>query len=111
MSLRISAIVPTLEEVANIAECIAAVRALSGTWEVVVADGGSRDGTAAEAREAGADLVLDAPAGRGSQLRAGAEAATSDALLFLHADARLPDDAAQRVAETLGDPRSSTTRR
>jgi rSAM/selenodomain-associated transferase 2 len=56
--------------------------------ELIVADGGSSDGTAAHARAAGA-RVIAAPRGRGSQLAAGAAAATGDWLLFLHADCRL----------------------
>ena len=54
---------------------------------VVVADGGSRDGTADEARRHGARLV-EAEAGRGRQLAAGAEATEGAWLLFLHADTR-----------------------
>src|SRR5581483_6307593 len=54
---------------------------------IVVADGGSRDGTARIASAAGA-LVIDAPRGRGSQLASGAAAASGDWLLFLHADCR-----------------------
>ena len=53
--------------------------------EVVIADGGSRDGTAAEARRHGA-RVVEAEAGRGRQLAAGAAAAAGAWLLFLHAD-------------------------
>lgn len=53
-----------------------------------MADGGSADDTPSIAKAAGA-LVVNAPRGRGSQLRAGAGAATGDWLLFLHADCRL----------------------
>jgi rSAM/selenodomain-associated transferase 2 len=55
--------------------------------EVIVVDGGSRDASVAVAREAGA-RVIEAPRGRGSQFAAGARAARSDWLLFLHADCR-----------------------
>ena len=55
--------------------------------EVVVADGGSQDGTADEARRHGA-RVIAAEAGRGRQLAAGAAAAEGAWLLFLHADTR-----------------------
>ena len=55
--------------------------------EVVVADGGSRDGTADIARQHGARLV-EAEAGRGRQLAAAAAAAEGTWLLFLHADTR-----------------------
>lgn len=68
--------------------------------EVIVADGGSRDGTRAIA--AGyADRVLEAPRGRASQQNAGARAASGTVLLFLHADTQLPDDADRLVLEGL----------
>lgn len=57
----------------------------SFAMDVVVADGGSSDGTADVARRAGA-RVIDAPRGRGTQLAAGARAVAGNWLLFLHAD-------------------------
>jgi rSAM/selenodomain-associated transferase 2 len=56
--------------------------------EVIFADGGSTDATAAIAEDVGARL-LTAPPGRGSQLAAGAAAARAPWLLFLHADTAL----------------------
>ena len=67
---------------------------------MIVVDGGSLDRTAETAAESGA-LVLLAPAGRASQLNRGARAASGQALLFLHADCRLPDDAGQQVERIL----------
>lgn len=58
--------------------------------ELVIVDGGSTDDTLAIAEDVGATIVR-APAGRGSQLRAGAGAAKADWLLFLHADTALDD--------------------
>src|SRR5216683_1797639 len=56
--------------------------------EIIVADGGSRDDSVTIAEAAGARIV-EAPRGRGTQLAAGAAAASGDWLLFLHADCRL----------------------
>jgi len=68
--------------------------------EVIVVDGGSRDGTAELARPL-ADRVMVALRGRASQMNAGAAMATSDVLLFLHADTRLPDDAERVILDGL----------
>lgn len=66
--------------------------------EVIVADGGSVDETAAQARAAGARVVAEAR-GRGSQLAAGAGAAAGDWLLFVHADCRPAPGWADAVAD------------
>jgi rSAM/selenodomain-associated transferase 2 len=78
-------VIPCLDEQELLPAALASVREAD---ELVVVDGGSRDGSAGLARQAGA-LVLQAPPSRGGQLRAGAEAARGDWLLFLHADTRL----------------------
>lgn len=68
--------------------------------EVIVVDGGSRDGTANIAHDRGTK-VLSMPPGRGVQLCAGASAATGNVLLFLHADCRFPAGGLERLSETL----------
>ena len=71
--------------------------------EVIVADGGSRDRTAERARAAGA-RVLAAPHGRATQLDAGWRASDAPAVLFLHADTRLPVGWESAVRAALADP-------
>lgn len=89
----LSIIVPTLNEAAGIAATLARLAPLRRRGvEVILADGGSDDGTAAIAAPH-ADRVVVAPRGRASQMNAGAAAAGGDMLLFLHADTMLPDDA------------------
>lgn len=68
--------------------------------EVVVVDGGSRDGSATVARLAGA-RVLSAPPGRGSQLGQGIAASRAPWLLLLHGDGRLPDGWAESVSAAI----------
>jgi rSAM/selenodomain-associated transferase 2 len=82
--MRISVVVPTLNEERMIGATLACVRE-QHPHEVIVADGGSTDGTAGIAARL-ADRVVAAPRGRAVQMNAGAAAATGDALLFLHAD-------------------------
>jgi glycosyltransferase involved in cell wall biosynthesis len=81
----LSLVIPTLDAGVELARTLAALAPELAGAQLIVADGGSSDSTAAAAAAAGA-AVLAAPRGRGSQLRAGAEAATGDWLLFLHAD-------------------------
>jgi rSAM/selenodomain-associated transferase 2 len=63
-------------------------------------DGGSQDGTVELAAPL-ADRILVAARGRASQMNAGAAKARGDALLFLHADTRLPPDADRLIVERL----------
>ena len=100
--MRLSVIVPALDEEHAIGTTLARVRRAS-VHEVIVVDGGSRDRTLAVATPA-ADRVLRAPAGRAVQMNAGAAAASGDALLFLHADTLLPLGFDRAIAEALADP-------
>lgn len=86
MEQSLSIIIPALNAAPTLAATLAACAEAEGA-ELVVADGGSEDGTPALARAAGA-RVVEAPRGRGVQLAAGAAAAGGDWLLFLHADTR-----------------------
>ena len=96
-----SAVIPTWCERGAIAGAVATAARVAD--EVIVADAGSPDDTAAIARAAGA-RVVDAPRGRGRQLATGAAAARGDVLLFVHADARLPPAARAAIERALADP-------
>ena len=91
--MKLSIVMPVLDEAAEIETALSALAPCRRRGvEVVVADGGSRDGTAERARPL-ADRVIAAPRGRAVQMNAGAAAARGDVLLFLHVDSRLPKNA------------------
>ncbi len=88
--LRLSVIIPALNEERGIGEVVADTqRGLGVGDELIVVDGGSVDGTRETAQAAGARVVAS-ERGRGLQMNRGAELASGDVLLFLHADTRLP---------------------
>ena len=100
----ISIIVPVLDEAAAIGDQLDRLALLTGRWQVIVVDGGSRDETCEIAsRHSSRPLVLGAPAGRALQMNAGACAAAGEALLFLHADTQLPADAHASLSRALAD--------
>ena len=99
--MKLSIIVPALNEAGRIAAALQALAPLRRRGhEVIVADGGSSDGTPAIAAQ-GCDRVVSSVRGRGAQMNAGARIATGDVLLFLHADTRLPADADRLVTRAL----------
>lgn len=101
--MRLSVVMPVLNEAAGIEAALTALAPLRVRGaETIVVEGGSHDGTADLAR-ALADRVLTAPRGRASQMNAGAAAATGDALLFLHADTRLPENADCLIRDALSE--------
>jgi len=97
----LSIVVPALNESEHIGPCLESVSGLEG--EIIVVDGGSRDGTPEIARRHGATVVTTTP-GRGCQLRVGCRAARGRTLLVLHADARLSGAARDVVARAVADP-------
>ena len=92
--MKLSIILPVLNEAEHIVQALTACR--SQADEVIVVDGGSRDATLALAQDA-ADRVLISKPGRSLQMNAGADVATGDVLLFLHADTLLPDGACNMI--------------
>jgi rSAM/selenodomain-associated transferase 2/rSAM/selenodomain-associated transferase 1 len=87
----VSVVVPTLDEAVALPGLLDHMAGLEGRFEVIVADGGSRDGTPeAAASHALAPRVLRVAGGRAAQMNAGAAEARGGVLVFLHADTRLP---------------------
>lgn len=101
--MRLSIVIPALNEAASLAATLAPLQAMRARGvEVVLVDGGSADRTR-EIAEPLVDRVIGGERGRARQMNAGAAIATGDALLFLHADSRLPRDADQMIERALSD--------
>ncbi|MEZ5856990.1 MAG: TIGR04283 family arsenosugar biosynthesis glycosyltransferase [Hyphomicrobiaceae bacterium] len=96
----ISVIIPTLNAESGLSAALSALvtATVEGlVREVIIVDGGSTDRTLKIADQSGA-RVITSQRGRGNQLKAGAEAARFDWLLFLHADTVLQDGWEREVA-------------
>ncbi|MFC2164905.1 TIGR04283 family arsenosugar biosynthesis glycosyltransferase [Acidobacteriota bacterium] len=98
----LSIIIPTLNEEDYLLETL---ECLNPDWtgEVIVVDGGSQDKTVQIAREWGAEVHVSKPC-RGSQMNIGAQKASGDILLFLHADTHLPQGFAQLIRQQMANP-------
>ncbi len=100
----VSIVIPVLNEAATAGACLDRLRHWCPPNELIVADGGSTDGTLQEvARRPWATLV-ECPAGRGAQMNAAAARARHETLLFLHADTTLPEEAFDAIARALESP-------
>ncbi len=98
----ISVVIPTLNAEAGLGRTLDSLSS-HRVEEIIVADGGSADGTCALATSRGARLVIGAP-GRGPQQRAGAAAARAPYLLFLHADTALEAGWCEEAAAFIAAP-------
>ncbi|CAN5579131.1 hypothetical protein BH10ACT3_BH10ACT3_04150 [soil metagenome] len=93
-TFRLSVVVPAFREEDRIAETVRRIRialddvAANGGLQIVVVEDGSDDAPEAEARRAGADLVLrqDPNQGKGAAVRAGVLASTGRTVAFTDAD-------------------------
>lgn len=109
MRAPISVVVPVLDAEASLAGCASAL--LEGIdagliRELIVSDGGSRDGTRAIAEELGA-LWVSGPASRGGQIGRGCRHAQGEWLLILHADTQLQEGWSACVAAHLAQSKKA----
>ncbi len=100
--MRVSIIVPTLNEESQITATLRALQKLSGEKEIIVADGGSTDKTIELAAAQGV-RVVHSVRGRGPQMHAGALQAAGDVFWFVHADTIPPAHALQEIEESMKD--------
>jgi cellulose synthase/poly-beta-1,6-N-acetylglucosamine synthase-like glycosyltransferase len=104
----VSLIVPAYDEEEVMAAKVANALALDYPRErlqIIVASDGSTDATTEHARAAGADLVLELPAGgKVAALNAGAEQATGEILAFSDANSVWAPDALRQLLAPFADP-------
>lgn len=101
---QLALVIPTLNAVSvDRVGYLAQLKPSASLGKIIIADGGSTDATCRIAKEQGAHVV-HAPRGRGPQLAAGARAADTPWLLFLHADTRLSPGWEAAVAAHMADP-------
>jgi rSAM/selenodomain-associated transferase 2 len=101
----VSIVIPTLNESASLGRRLRCLSSLDpAAKEILVVDGGSRDGTVEIARSYNVKVFASERAGRSIQMNRGAMEATGDILCFLHADTSVPDDLVTVINRTLDDP-------
>lgn len=101
-SMKITVIIPALNEATNIHRSLESITRQPGEFEIIVVDGCSADGTADVARRH-AKVVGSEQRGRAIQMNAGAHYACGEVLVFLHADSCLPRNALSMLRSALAD--------
>lgn len=97
----ISIVIPVFNEAILLPHTLDSIDANPDEKEIIVVDGGSTDGTQECAKQRGAMLISSPVLNRAQQMNLGAQAATGDVLLFLHADTLLPQTALQEIRRVL----------
>lgn len=103
----ISVIIPVLHEEEGINSLINHLYNQSGAkdLEVIVIDADPRKGTINAIERRNSVISVISEKGRGRQMNVGAETASRDILLFLHADTRLPPGGLKQITSTLREKR------
>ncbi|MBU5617950.1 TIGR04283 family arsenosugar biosynthesis glycosyltransferase [Psychrobacter sp. TAE2020] len=118
----VSIIIPILNEADNLPRLFNNITSLKPlAQQVLLVDGGSTDQSLSVAERfikqhnqqlANKDSttewqIIDSAAGRAMQMNTGAEQATGNILLFLHADTQLPEDAISHIKQVLDQANSN----
>jgi rSAM/selenodomain-associated transferase 2 len=96
-----SVVIPTLNEEGHLPRTMAAIRENPAPSELIVVDGGSTDATVGIAGKLGAQVIESFMPQRAAQLNLGAQRATGEIILFLHADTLIPSEGLLRIEQAL----------
>jgi glycosyltransferase involved in cell wall biosynthesis len=100
--MQFSIIVPVYNEAPLIRPFLQRLRERAPEAEIIIADGGSSDGTP-ELAAGLSDKIVLSERNRAAQMNMGAHAATGDILWFVHADVEVPQDCLSEIARILDD--------
>jgi rSAM/selenodomain-associated transferase 2 len=100
--MQVSIIVPVFNEALLIRKFLTHLRERATGAEIIVADGGSSDGTA-DLAAALCDRLVSSKRGRATQMNVGAHAARGDILWFVHADAEIPSQCLDEITRIMED--------
>lgn len=101
--MKVSIIIPVLNEAARIEKLINLLENLDGNKEIIISDGGSTDGTLQKIKNFCGVTLINAKSGRASQMNEGAKFSTGDILWFLHADSIPADSSIQDITRAIED--------
>jgi rSAM/selenodomain-associated transferase 2 len=100
---KISIVIPILNEAATLDAFLRNLSQQQRKFEIILADGGSTDGTREVLKRFPGIKLVRSGEGRGKQMNDGARQAQGEVFLFLHADTTLPANAFLKIEETLAD--------
>ena len=101
MSMKLSIVIPTLNEAEILGQTLAGLK--DQLDEIIVVDGGSKDGTVQVARQYTLHVLISRR-GRGFQQDTGARESHGNVLVFLHADTQLPRGYQHLIERASADP-------
>ncbi len=97
----VSIIVPVLNESASIEKTLTYLKpALQHGHELIIVDGGSSDDTLEKCKQY-TDRIFSSPKGRAMQMNLGANRASNNILVFLHADTQVPQNFTECIVNSL----------
>ena len=99
--MKITIVLPVYNESKTIGKMLTQLETLPGDWEIMFADGGSRDDTLD--RIGSRYRVLRSPKGRANQMNHGAANASAEVIWFVHCDSQLPKDAHSQICQAVAE--------